>query len=133
MTTKAKATFKNVNSNHSIYDQPDAGPSLSRIAHEREFQGDLEGQSTAEIQACMVSDERFGYVGTDRFSGRLGDRQGTFVFQHGGIRDKGELRPFGFVVSGSGTEKLAGIYGDVTITVTSDGEHRIEINYDFER
>ena len=94
--------------------------------------GDLVGKSTAELLACTSGPDRFGYVGVDRFTGRLKGRSGSFVFQHGGMHDKGTLRPFGYVVAGSGTDELKGLLGEVKISVTPAGAHTIELDYDFE-
>ena len=69
-------------------------------------------------------------MGTDRFSGSVAGRRGTFVFQHGGVRQGGELRSFGFIVPGSGTGELAGIQGSATISVDAAGTHALELDYD---
>lgn len=69
----------------------------------RTFAGDLVGSSTGELLSCQTGQDRFGYVGTDRFTGKLKDRSGSFVFQHGGKHEKGSLQPFGYIVPGSAT------------------------------
>lgn len=132
MAQQARASFKNITSEHHIYDELQGAPALSKMNHKREFEGDLKGSSAAEIQACMAGDQ-FGYVGTDRFQGELGSKKGSFVFQHGGYHTGGKLHPFGFIVPGSGTEGFKGIYGDAIITVTPDGIHTVNFRYDFEK
>ena len=132
MKHHAEANFKNTSHNHSRYGDFVDGPPLARISIEREFEGDLNGRSTAELLACQPSQDLFSYVGTDRFTGRLGDRSGSFVFQHGGKHEKNTLHPFGYVVPGSGTQELQGLVGEVTISVTPKGEHTITLDYDFE-
>lgn len=127
---KASGTFSNVATKSEPYEAPTEGPALVRVVHDRRFEGHVSGTSRAELQTCVTGDGRFGYVGTDRFSGRVGERAGTFVFQHGGTRDEGKLRPFGFIVPGSGTGALAGIRGVATIVVTDAGEHRLELEYE---
>src|ERR1041385_8399698 len=103
---RATASFKNTSHDQAAHGEPGDGPPLSRINLAREFTGDLVGKSTAELLACTSGPDRFGYVGVDRFTGRLKGRSGSFVFQHGGMHDKGTLRPFGYVVAGSGTDEL---------------------------
>ena len=45
-----------------------------------------------------------GYVVSERVTGQLGDRSGSFVIQHGGVMGPGLApRTFGHVVPGSGT------------------------------
>jgi hypothetical protein len=129
---RATAAFKNTFHEQSPFADTGDGAALSRIHIERELTGDLVGKTTAELQACQAAPDRFAYVGTDRFTGRLKDRPGSFVFQHGGIHEKGTLHPFGYVVPGSGTQELKGLVGEIKIAVTPAGEHTLELNYDFE-
>ncbi|MEO6526988.1 MAG: N-formylglutamate amidohydrolase [Gemmatimonadaceae bacterium] len=81
----------------------DAAPNqqLSRGAVTRRFSGDLEGESVAEVLIARGAADRLGYVASDRFSGRVNGRSGSFVFQHGGTIDRGALTPFGYVVPGA--------------------------------
>ncbi|WP_437925294.1 DUF3224 domain-containing protein [Sorangium sp. So ce291] len=131
MRARARGQFKNVATSSAAYDTPEEGPELSRVAHDRALEGDLIGTSKAELHTCLTGGDRFGYVGTDRFSGSVAGRRGTFVFQHGGVRQGGELRSFGFIVPGSGTGDLAGIQGSATISVDAAGTHALELDYDF--
>lgn len=128
MTSRATATFENLSHEQATYEDPGAGPALSRIRLRRRFRGDLEGVSSAELLACQPAKDVFGYVGTDRFVGALAGREGSFVFQHGGAMENGSMRPFGYVVPGSATGALEGLRGEVTISVTSTGEHSVVID-----
>jgi hypothetical protein len=128
--THAAAKFKNLSHDQVVYDSAPIGPPLSRITIRREFQGDLTGESVAELQACASAKDQFCYVGTDRFTGKLKGRSGSFVFQHGGEHELGKWRPFGYIVLGSGTGELDGIHGEIKITVTPEGEHTIELDYE---
>jgi hypothetical protein len=132
MGTQAIATYENTAGTETAYDEPADGASLFRATVGRRFQGALTGESAAEVLNCRSATDRIGYVATDRFTGRLGDRSGSFVFQHGGPIERGVLRSFGYVVPGSGTGDLRGLHGDITIAVTPSGEHTLTIDYDFE-
>lgn len=73
-----------------------------------------------------------GYVVSERVTGRLGNRQGSFVIQHGGLMGPGENpRTFGHVVPGSGTGELTGLGGEVEIDRTEDGKHTLALDYHF--
>jgi hypothetical protein len=74
----------------------------------------------------------FGYVGIDHFTGALDGRTGSFVYQHGEMHDQGARRPFGFIVTGSGTGELAGLRGDLLISASADGAHQVKLDYAFE-
>ncbi len=118
----------------SPYDQPAEGPELSRITIRKAFQGGLKGESVGEGLFCGMSAPQAGagYVVSERFTGQLGERHGSFVIQHGGLMGPGvPPRTFGHVVPGSGTGDLVGLIGDVQIDRTDDGEHRLTLDYDF--
>ncbi len=130
MSTRATASFDVTGWDGAAYDEPADGPHLSRAAIRKAFTGDLEGESTGEGLFCGMNDPAAGagYLVSERFTGRLGERCGTFVLQHVGIAGPGAApRAFGHVVPGSGTGELAGLHGEVTF-----GEkHTITLAYDF--
>ncbi len=94
------------------YDQPADGPKLLRATVKKIFRGDLEGESTAELLMCQAEDGSAGYVAIERIVGRVGDRSGSVVIQHGATRDTVTSATFGSVVPGSGTGDLRGIRGE---------------------
>src|SRR5579864_6073916 len=101
MKQVAIATFSNSPHNTTVYSLLPDGPPLSRMKIERTFQGDLVGTSKAELLACQLDQQSFTYVGSDRFVGKLAQRVGSFVFQHGETREKGDSDSFGYIVPGS--------------------------------
>lgn len=114
-------------------DRPDAGPELSRVVIRKSFQGgDLEGESEGEALFCGASrpEAGAGYVVSERVTGRLDGRQGTFVIQHGGLMGPGMApRTFGHIVPGSGTGELVGLAGEVEIERSADGTHTMRLDY----
>jgi uncharacterized protein DUF3224 len=131
MSTRAVATFENLAEEQTPYDTPDEGPTLFRATIQRRFQGDLVGESVAALLICPSAPDQVGYVGADRFVGRMGEREGSFVFQHGGAIERGVLRPFGYIVPGSGTGDLRGLRGEASISVSAAGAHTLTLEYDF--
>jgi hypothetical protein len=113
MNHRAVATFEIASWEQSVYDEPAEGPTLSRATVKKSFSGEVEGTSVAELLMCQADDDHAGYLGSERFSGAVGDRSGTFVIQHGGIVDGEHKTPFGQVVPGSGTGELTGLRGTV--------------------
>ena len=71
-----------------------------------------------------------GYVASERVTGRLGDREGTFVMQHCGVSLAGNQSTGGHVVPGSGTGGLEDLTGDVVIAVDADGAHTLTLDYE---
>jgi hypothetical protein len=126
---RATAHFDVTRWDATVTDTPDEGPALSRVAIHKAFQGDLTGESVGEGLFCGMERpaDGAGYVVSERFAGRLGDRQGTFVIQHGGLAGPAmEPQSFGSVVPGSGTGGLAGLSG----TVTFGEGHTLTLDYD---
>jgi hypothetical protein len=132
MTNEARATYVNVSADEAPIGEQTDGPSVSRGTVQRRFEGDLAGESTADVLIARGAPDRLGYVATDRFTGRVGDRTGSFLFQHGGTIDRGQLTPFGYVVPGSGTGELAGIRGTVKIEFIPPSTHALTLVYDFD-
>lgn len=111
MSSRATATFEITAWDESAYDEPDDGPKLSRATVKKTFKGEVEGESTAELLMCQAEGGA-GYLASELVTGRVGERTGSFVVQHGGINDGGATRTFGYVVAGSGTGALRGLSGE---------------------
>ena len=113
-------------------DEPEAGPALSRVVIRKAFRGDFEGSSAGEGLFCGMADPAAGagYVVSERVTGRLGDRAGSFVLHHGGTMGPGvEPHTFGHVVPGSGTGDLVGMAGTVEIAQDAEGTHTMTLDY----
>lgn len=132
MTTRASGTYVNSESEETPLGAQGMEASISRGSVRREFTGDIVGTSAANVMIARGAADRLGYVATDRFTGRVGGRVGTFVFQHGGTIDRGQLTPFGYIVPGSGTGELKGLTGEVRIQFIPPATHSITLVYELE-
>ena len=135
MTTRATAAFDVIGWDQSPYRDGDAeGPCLSRATVRKSFQGDLVGESTAELLMCQADTTDLsagaGYVASEMVVGQLAGRAGTFVMQHWGVSDRDGRQTGGHVVPGSGTGELAALSGQVQIAVAADGAHTLILDYD---
>jgi Protein of unknown function (DUF3224) len=116
----------------TAYDQPAAGPLLSRIHVEEEFTGDIEGIGAVEFLQAQVSEDAASFVGLERLSGSVGGRSGTFVLQdHGTLRGTTVSGDW-FVVPGSGTGELSGLRGEGGFTAELGQGSDITLDYWFE-
>ncbi len=118
--------------------QPTDGPSLARYEVKKRFQGDFEGDSTAErLMYVPNKDESStgtGHVTIEQLTGLLNGLSGSFVIQHGGlVVAQGIQQSYGHVVPESGTEELEGIRGVVEISISSAGVHALKLDYLFHR
>jgi hypothetical protein len=120
-----------VNHRHEAETYDDrVGATLGRIHIERSFQGDLEGEATAELLTATAANGAAVYLALDRISGRLEGREGSFVLQHRGLLSAEGAEIDGAIVAGSGTGELRGITGQGAITVDDDGTHRLTLDYE---
>jgi hypothetical protein len=57
-------------------------------------------------------------IGTQRFTGRLGERDGTFVLQGKDTAENGKIKATWFVVPGSGTVNFPGFGANEVLKAT---------------
>jgi hypothetical protein len=113
MTTRAVSTFEISSWEEEPYDESDDGPVLSRVTVGKAFHGEVQATSVGSLLTCQAEGGE-GYVASERISGSVHGRSGTFVVQHGGARGAGvPAVTFGHVVPGSGTGELRGLRGTV--------------------
>lgn len=125
MGQHAAGTFEIDNWDETPYDERD-GVKLARTRVTKTFRGEVEGTSTAELLMTYVADEGVAYVGLERITGSVHGQAGSFVLHH----TAGSSGASWTVVPGTGTGKLAGLAGEATITVGSDGGHSFALDYD---
>jgi hypothetical protein len=111
--TRARANAKiTVHSSEARpYDQT-TSPALIEIRLSETFAGDLDGESPVRALQVLRDDRSASMVSVQRFRGRLGGRQGTFVLQGSQIVANGRITATWFVVPGSGTGELSGLRGE---------------------
>lgn len=93
------------------YDQT-AGPALVEIHISEKFTGDLDGESTVRALQVQNHDNSARMISMQRFRGKLGGRQGTFVLQGSETVENGRIKAKWSVVPGSGTGDLGGLRGE---------------------
>jgi len=93
------------------YDQT-AGPALMEILLSETFTGDIDGESTVRALQVRRDDRSASMVSVQRFCGKLGGRQGTFVLQGSEVIENGRITARWFVVPRSGTGDLSGLRGE---------------------
>lgn len=129
MTTSITVPFEIVTWDEETYDEPGDGPRLTHATLEKRYTGALDGTGRARLLTAQGDGGR-GYVASERVSGALDGREGTFVIQHGAAGAAGEPEEvaLGVIVGGSGTGELAGIRGEVAFRHDDDGA-RVTISY----
>ena len=110
---RAHATAKIVvqSSESAPFDQT-SGPALIELHLMETFTGDIDGESPVRALQILRSDHSASLVSLQRFRGKLGGRQGTFVLQGQETVENGKIKATWFVVPGSGTGELSGLRGE---------------------
>jgi hypothetical protein len=107
---RAKAKITVESSEAKPYDQT-ASPALIELNLSERFTGDIDGESPVRALQVLRDDKSACLVSMQRFRGKLGGRQGTFVLQGSEIVENGKIKATWFVVPGSGTGDLFGLRG----------------------
>jgi Protein of unknown function (DUF3224) len=114
------------------YDQPSEGPGLVEIHVRERFVGDIEGEGVVRFLQAQRPDGSASFVGIERVSGRVGDRQGTFLLQDSGTVEGKTVTGEWFVIPRSGTDGLQGLRGDGGFTAELGQSATITLDYWFE-
>jgi Protein of unknown function (DUF3224) len=109
--TRAQATITVQSSEAKPYDQT-VSPALMELRLTETFIGDIDGQSPVRALQVSREDKSAVLVSVQRFRGKLGGRQGTFVLQGEATVENGKIKATWHVVPGSGTGDLFGLRGD---------------------
>jgi Protein of unknown function (DUF3224) len=109
--TRAQATITVQSSEAKPYDLTES-PALVEINLNETFAGDIEGYSPVRALQVLRDDRSASLVSVQRFRGKLGGRQGTFVLQGSEIVADGKITATWFVVPGSATAELSGLRGE---------------------
>ena len=120
---KIKSSFK-ITSWEPVSDDNDEIADIARARIRKEFTGEMIGTSVANAILYQTPAQSGGYAALERITCTIGDREGTFVVQHSGIRDAEGNGPFyGDVIPGSGTDGFEGVTGSMQIAQGDSGEY----------
>lgn len=107
----AEAQIVVQNSDAKPYDQG-AGPALMEVSLDETFTGDIDGESSVRALQIKHSETSATLLSLQRFTGKLGGREGTFVLQGSETVENGKISAKWHVVPGSGTGDLVGLRGE---------------------
>ena len=108
---RAKAKITVQSSEAKPCDQT-ASPALLELHLGETFSGDIDGESPVLALQLLRDDKSASLVSMQRFGGKLGGRQGSFVLQGSEIVENGKIKGTWFVVPRSGTADLSGLRGE---------------------
>ena len=127
---KVSGMFEVMLSPLDAHHEGEYGVRLRRMALKKTYMGELEARSQGEMLSAMAGVAgSAGYVAMEQVDGVLDGRQGSFVLQHSGTMQAGENTLTLTVVPDSGTGKLQGLSGSMTIKVDEEGQHFYEFEF----
>jgi hypothetical protein len=104
-------------------------PALGLTAFAKSWRGDLEGTSQGRmLSAGTAVKDSAAYVAMEKVEATLKGRNGTFILQHAAAMNRGSATMAVVVVADSGTGALAGLTGQMRITVEG-GVHAYAFEY----
>lgn len=128
MTTTARATFRITAWDEDTYEDLEGPARLTRATAAQTFTGDIQGDGSVTWLMAYGAEDNATYVGLQRFTGRVGDRQGSVVLTTSGIFDGAMAKGTWTVVKGFGD--LAGLTGTGDFVAPLAGEPSVTLDYD---
>jgi len=116
----------------AAYEEPAAGPVLTRIHVEESFSGDISGDGVVEFLQAAHADGSASFVGIERITGSVAGREGTFLLQDAGTVEGNIVSGEWFVIPGSGTGGLAGFRGEGGFRANLGENAQVHLDYWFD-
>jgi hypothetical protein len=108
----AEGVFEFRRWDESPFSERGGGPKLTEARVSNDFRGDIEGSSDLVYVMTYLTDDSGTFIGYEHVTGRLSERDGSFVLRHDGTFAGGSVRASLNVVAGSGTGALTGLSGE---------------------
>lgn len=131
MTIPGRGTSQVTSWEEKPYDETDGAPKLAQARIGSTFDGDFTGEGTAECLMVYTEETSARFVGLQRVTGTVGDRQGSYVLEFTGTYAGGVAQADWSVVPGSGTGDLTGLRGTGGYVSREDGVCDTRLDYDF--
>ena len=126
---KAEAIFAITRWEEKPFSELERAGKLTRASVVKSYSGAIQGEGTLEYVMAYHPDGSAVFCGMERFIGRMGKRSGSFVFQHNGVFEKGEMRQNSAVVENSATGELVGLRGTCKHTAGHLKEYPFTFEY----
>jgi uncharacterized protein YigE (DUF2233 family) len=131
MQVHAAATFDVKSWDESAVDDEPELAKVTRAEVTKAYAGDMAGSSTTVWLMAYAEDGSATFVGLERFTGRIGDRDGSLVLQHlGGSYANGAAKARLVVVPGSNSGALESATGDGDFLANPNGSVTLDLTLD---
>ena len=111
MKATISGTYKTTHWNELEYSQVEQGPGLTVAETERTMEGGIQGKAILRYSVVHMSDGSNLVTGHMSVSGRIGDREGSFVVEDNGMGNADKASGTWKIISGSASADLVGLKG----------------------
>lgn len=120
MSNQITGSFKIENWEETTFSEKEDGPKLIRAEVQQSYKGGIEGEGILEYLITTFDKTFSTFIGTERITGRLDGRSGSFVLSHKGTFEDGVAKSTFEIEKGSGTGELEGISGEGSYEATHE-------------
>jgi Protein of unknown function (DUF3224) len=118
--TRVMGEFNVMHWDERSYDDAAGQPTLKHAAVTHELTGDIEGEVSITYLMGYAPNGMARFVGLARVTGRVAEREGTFVMQDVGTFENGVAKGRWTILPGLGSGDLTGIRGDGHFASSTD-------------
>jgi hypothetical protein len=127
---RAAGTLAVTGGSEQVIHEAEGEVKLTRVSGTQRFAGDIVGEGSVDWVFCYRTDRTATFLGLQRIDGAIAGLTGSLVLESTGDHDGRSSRGRWRVVSGSGTDELAGIRGEGSFT--APGGQQVSYEFDFE-
>ena len=113
MTSESRGAFRIDSWEEETFAESEGGPTLKKASVKKIYSGDLEGVGIVEYIFMYTDKNNASIYGLEHYSGRLDQKNGSFVFEHKGVFEHGIADIIWNIVPKSGSGELHDIEGQV--------------------
>ncbi len=121
------ASFEIESWDETPFDGQSSVPKLTQAAVTKAYSGDIEGTSKTVWLMAYAGDGSATFVGLERLTGKIGDRDGTLVLQHTGSYVDGAAKANLAVIAGANSGGLASATGDGDLLANPAGSVTLKL------
>lgn len=125
----ATGSFEVKQWNEAPFEEFEEGAKLTRAEVEQSFSGDIAADGAAQWLMSYRKDGTARFVGLQRVTGVIGDRNGSFVLETVGDFDGTEARWTAIVIRGSGTGDFVDLTGSGGFRAPHGSTAEYELEY----
>ena len=125
----ASGTFQITSMREDTYQELDGGGKLTRANGDQRFSGDIEGEGSVEWLMCYSAEGGARYVGLQRVSGTIGERQGSFVIEATGNFDGKQSKGTWTIIPATGRGDFTGITGSGSFEAPGGPKASYQLEY----